>query len=161
MKFKWVYLFLAFFLPIGLTFFLQFFGKSEFNIPVYYESGVSADSLTDCHYQYAAPYVIPDSVKNKLSKGVKGAMLVTIDSGVLAAKNFARVKEELTDGQYTFVVINQTDNNSLLSCVFFLNGQWTTLLIDDQKRIRGYYNPAKREDADRLIAEMKILLKDY
>lgn len=160
MKFKWVYLFLAFFLPIGLTFFLQFFGKSEFNIPVYYENGVSADSLTDCHYQYAAPYVIPDSVKNRLSKGVKGALLITIDSGVLATKNFARVKEELTEGQYTFVVVDQTDH-SLLSCVFFLNEQWTTLLIDDQKRIRGYYNPAKREDADRLIAEMKILLKDY
>ena len=55
MKFKWVYLFLAFFLPIGLTFFLQFFGKSEFNIPVYYEQGVSNDSLPGCRFQYAKP----------------------------------------------------------------------------------------------------------
>lgn len=162
MKFKWVYLFLAFFLPIGLTFFLQFFGKSEFNIPVYYEKGIGADTLaSECHYQYRAPYVIPDSVANKLAKGVTTAMLITIDSGSLAKKNFDRVKEELTAGEFTFVLVNQANSNSLLSCVLFLKGDWTTVLVDDHKRIRGYYNPAKREDADRLIAEMKILLKDY
>lgn len=161
MKLKWVYLFLAFFLPIGLTFFLQFFGKSEFNIPVYYEQGISTDSLPGCQFNYTKPYVIADSVLKRLSRNSKGAMLITTDSSVMATKNFDRIKEEIDYGQFTFVTLTQEKSDPLVSCILFLNKSWTTILIDDQKRIRGYYAPASREEADRLIAEMKILLKDY
>jgi len=34
-------------------------------------------------------------------------------------------------------------------------------LLDDQRRIRGYYDPQSREEVDRLIVELKILLKKY
>jgi len=34
-------------------------------------------------------------------------------------------------------------------------------LIDDQKRIRGYYKIGFRDEMDRLEVELKILLKKY
>ena len=35
------------------------------------------------------------------------------------------------------------------------------VLIDKEKNIRGYYNATKREDIDRLILEIQVLLQEY
>ena len=35
------------------------------------------------------------------------------------------------------------------------------VVLDSQKRIRGYYDPADYEEIDRLIAEVQILALDY
>jgi hypothetical protein len=35
------------------------------------------------------------------------------------------------------------------------------VLVDSKKKIRGYYTIGSREEADRLILEMEILLKKY
>lgn len=163
MKYKWVYLFFAIFLPILLTFFLKFFGKSEFNIPVYYESGVNADTLSkDCRYQYSAPYKVADSLIRNLSTNVHKPMVITIDSSSETKKNFERIDEELVNGEYDFVVLKNTiPNTQLMSCALFMKKPWTTVLIDDQYRIRGYYAPVTREEMDRLIVELKILLRKY
>ena len=162
-KFKWVYLFFAIFLPILLTFFLKYFGKSEFNIPVYYEAGINADTLSaDCKYQYQTPYKIADSVLHSLNGGAFRATIITIDSTVGTKKNFERIEEELVNAEYDFVVLKNTISSSqLMSCALFMKKPWTTVLIDEQNRIRGYYAPATREETDRLIVELKILLKQY
>jgi len=163
-KYKWVYLFFAILLPILLTFFLKYFGKSEFNIPVYYEAGIKPDTLSaTCRYQYAAPYKIADSViRNLSSKNASKAIIITIDSTTETKKNFERIDEELVSREYDFVVLkNDSSFDRLKSCIFFLEKPWTTMLIDNQNRIRGYYAPATREETDRLIVELKILLKKY
>jgi hypothetical protein len=51
--------------------------------------------------------------------------------------------------------------NELLSCALLLKSPWKVVLIDDQRRIRGYYDPEDRDEMDRLIVELKILLKQY
>jgi hypothetical protein len=157
-NFKWVYLFLALLLPILLSLFLKYFGKSEFNIPVYYES--AADSLSRlCDYPYQNPYVIPDSIRAKTG-GVSVA-IITIDSAAETKNNFERIREEV-DGSYKEIVLkNDSLTNRLMSCFLFLNKPWTTVLVDDRNRIRGYYAPGTREETDRLIVELKILLKQY
>lgn len=35
------------------------------------------------------------------------------------------------------------------------------VLVDKEKRIRGYYSGTKREDVDRLITEIQVLLSEY
>jgi len=35
------------------------------------------------------------------------------------------------------------------------------VLIDKERNIRGYYNATKREDVDRLITEIQVLLQEY
>lgn len=158
MKFKWIYLFLAFLLPIGLTFFLKIFGKSEFNIPVYYETETPA---APCAHTYKLPYVLPDSVFTAFSSGINKPTLFTTDTSSEASKNFRRLQDEMPESSYNFILLKENKNLRLLSCVLIVKKPWTTVLIDDQKRIRGYYSPHMLEEADRLIAEMKILLKNY
>jgi hypothetical protein len=39
--------------------------------------------------------------------------------------------------------------------------KFNAVLIDGKKRVRGYYELASREEADRLLLETSILLNDY
>jgi hypothetical protein len=160
MKFKWIYLFVGLLFPILIFLFLRFFGKNEFNIPVYYENGI--DSLkTECPFVYSKPYALPDSIFSRFNEEKK-PMLITLDSSVAARKNFARIDEEIGRSQYAFTTLHGEDlNNPIIPCVLLLNKPWTTVLVDGQRRIRGYYSPNTLEEADRLIVEMKILLKQY
>jgi protein SCO1/2 len=161
MKFKWVYLFLGLLFPLLISLFLRYFGKNEFNIPVYFKNGV--DSLkSNCAFDYSKPYVVPDSVFAFFNKDTHSTMLVTIDSSAEAKKNFSRLDTEVGTTGYNFVSLKSDSlNQSLISCVLFLNKPWTTVLIDKENRIRGYYAPNTLEETDRLIVEMKILLKQY
>jgi hypothetical protein len=34
-------------------------------------------------------------------------------------------------------------------------------IVDNQNRIRGYYDATDRDEVDRLIVEIKIILKQY
>jgi hypothetical protein len=70
------------------------------------------------------------------------------------------VSNELNESMYNFVTLSSNDEQ-LAHCFLFLKKPWTTILIDREKRIRGYYAPSTREESDRLIVEMKILLKKY
>lgn len=160
-KFKWVYLFFALLLPIFLTFFLKYFGKSEFNIPVYYKNGT--DSVSQhCGYTYKTPYTVPDSILIRLTDSEeKGVVVFTTDSSINTRKNFERISEEV-NGSYDVAVLKDNSfTTQSMSCFLFLNKPWTTVLVDEQGRIRGYYAPATREETDRLIVEIKILLKQY
>lgn len=155
---KFIYLFLALLLP-GLIFvFLRKFGKNEFNIPVYYETGVT-DAPAVCG-NYPIPYRVADSVLGVIRTANK-PMLVVVDSSTDVKRNLARLKSELNDS--FSVVFPESDSRweSWLDCAFLLQKPWTTVLIDEQGQIRGYYTPATREETDRLSAELRILLKQY
>ncbi len=47
------------------------------------------------------------------------------------------------------------------SCVFMVHAPRNVVLVDSEKKIRGYYVIDSREETDRLIVEMEILLKKY
>jgi protein SCO1 len=160
-KYKWVYLIVALLFPLLLSLFLKYFGKSEFNIPVYYKSGIHSLSIA-CQYQYSTPYAVPDSIRASLSSNVNKTLIVTTDSSEETKKNIEQIKEEVGNVEYDLSVL-KTDSTTarLRSCFLLLNQPWTTVLIDNQNRIRGYYAPSTREETDRLIVELKILLKKY
>jgi len=160
-RYKWIYLGIALLFPILLSLFLKYFGKSEFNIPLYYQSGI--DSLSGvCHYHFSTPYAVPDSIRAGLSPESGRVLIVTTDSSTDAKKNFERIKEEVENTDYDFFVMKaDSTTDRLRSCFLLLNKPWTTVLIDGQKRIRGYYAPSTREETDRLMVELKILLKKY
>jgi protein SCO1/2 len=158
MRRKLIYLFLALLLP-GLIFvFLRKFGKNEFNIPVYYEAGVEGTSGT-CG-PYLAPYKVADSVLQIIGKA-NSPILVVTDTSAEVKRNLTHLKSEFGD---TFsLTTSEADARWLfwVDCVFLLQKPWTAVLIDAQGRIRGYYAPASREEADRLMVELRILLKQY
>ncbi|HCZ37279.1 MAG TPA: hypothetical protein DHV26_15260 [Cytophagales bacterium] len=155
---KFIYLFLALLLP-GLIFvFLRKYGKNEFNIPVYYETGVT-DAPAACGY-YPTPYRVVDSILQVIHTANK-PILVVADSSTDVKRNLSRLKSELNDS--FSVVFPESDSRwaSWLDCAFLLQKPWTAVLIDEQGQIRGYYSPASREESDRLLVEVRILLKQY
>ena len=155
-------LFIAFLLP-GLTFlFLKKCTHNEYNIPVMYE--LSTDSLNAvCHTHYPSPYSIPDSVLQKIQW--KPSATVFVFGSKDQGKELRRLTGSFDAGEFNVRTENQAGSENRfaqwMSCVFFVPLGKNAMLIDDKKRIRGYYDLSSFDETDRLIVEMKILLKKY
>lgn len=160
---KIIYLFLALLLPIGVFLFLRAFGKNEFNIPVYYETEMP-EYPTSCQFTYNVPYTIPDSILQAVGwkEGVPVALLIA-DTSSEVMKNMKYLDEQFKSSDFQRIYPYQ-DNvrwDAWCTCFFFLKKPWSVVLIDSERKIRGYYAPNSREEMDRLTVEMKILLKQY
>lgn len=161
---KLIYLVLALLLPIAVFVFLRTFGKNEFSIPVYYEQGVAEVVQPGCDYTYSIPYSIPDSVLQRSGwTGESPVTLFVADTTEVVKVNLNRLLEEFdeTDVQLLKPSEESSIQDHWYACFFFLKKPWSVVLIDSEKKIRGYYAPTSREEMDRLIVEMKILLKQY
>jgi hypothetical protein len=162
---KFLYLFLALLLPGLIFIFLKKFGRNQFDIPVYHQHDV--DSInTHCGTAYTAPYTVPDSVLQKLGWHRQTATLVVFNKADQTEKEFNRIADSFSSPDYQVirlasVAISREVLGRWTSCVFFVSRPWNVVLIDRQKRVRGYYALSSREDVDRLILEMTILLKKY
>jgi hypothetical protein len=156
---KFIYLFLALLLP-GLIFvFLRKFGKNEFNIPVYYETGVT-DAPAACG-QLSNSVSKWQILYYRVIRTANKPILVVTDSSTDVKRNLSRLKSELNDSFSVVFPESNTRWASWLDCAFLLQKPWTAVLIDAQGQIRGYYSPASREESDRLLVEIRILLKQY
>jgi hypothetical protein len=157
---KKIILIIALLFPIGVFVFLRFFGKNEFSIPVYYENGIEAIP-TSCNRNYQTPYQVSDSLL--INFGWSGRpVLFVADSNQSVQKGLMSLDDELSaEIQTIFLTGESNDLNEFFTCDLLLQKTWTTVLVDEQRRIRGYYDPTSREEVDRLIVELKILLKKY
>lgn len=81
-----------------------------------------------------------------------------------AARQMNRVLNEF-QGEDIFVKwILERDSSwhrYVKKCVFFMKADSDVVVLDKERRIRGYYVGSSREDVDRLIVELKIMLKKY
>ena len=159
---KVIYLLLALILPVGVFIFLRSFGKNEFAIPVYYEHGVE-DQRPGCLYAYSTPYRVPDSIMLQIGRTTNKPVLLMADTSSRVIVGLKRMAEEFepTDFQLLYSGNDSDTWDHWCACFFFLHKPWTAVLIDSENRIRGYYSPNTREETDRMIVEMKILLKKY
>lgn len=173
---KSILLFLALLLPVSIFLFLHFFGKNEFEIPVYYQ-GHSDDFPAICNIDYQFPYKVNDS-----SIQFSGTVVIFFASGlseeVLRESIFqlGRLDDAFgTRSPQLIILIKETDqfaqlagaitfDSSLYSleqkCIF-LAGTNPLVLVDSDKQIRGLYPGTSLKEVDRLILELKILFKDY
>jgi hypothetical protein len=158
---KRIILFFALIFPIGIFIFLRYFGKNEFTIPVYYSNELP-DSLAGCKKVEVVPYSVPESTLNKL--GWKGnPAIITNDTLADTRKNLLNLHQDFESDKLDIIVYAISDSiiNTLCRCELLLEKPWTTVLIDKERRIRGYYSPNTREEIDRLEVEIKILLNKY
>ena len=73
-----------------------------------------------------------------------------------------RLEEGISNNiQYLFMEGHDKYLNEILTCDLLLQPPWKVVLIDDDRKIRGYYDPEDRDEMDRLVVELKILLKQY
>jgi len=162
---KIIYLFLALLLPGLIFLFLKKFGKNEFAIPTYYQRGV--DSLNAiCGTRYVQPYQLPDSVLQKAGWAGRPAALFLFQKEVLGNKEFKRMLDSFDQNEFQVVELDlqrmgEAPFNRWSSCVFMVHAPRNVVLVDGEKKIRGYYAIGSREEADRLILEIEILLKKY
>lgn len=180
---KPILLFLALLLPIAVFVFLKFFGKNEFSVPVLFTENIEQPAGCEA-FTYTLPYAIHDSVTKQIQWSSEDSisLFVFLDSVVnkqeiiiqlnrvftefrgekfavygLSDKESEKIK--LDDSRFTLFV--EPANKILKHCVFLLEGDNNTVLLDSKRRIRGQYTITDREETDRLILEMKIMLKQY
>lgn len=165
---KFVYLFLALLLPALIFVFLKYFGKNEFNIPVYYENGIDSVSV-NCGGDYSKPYVLPDSVLLAIEATSKPALVIVFEPTQATQIELNRLTDIFNQREFTKTEVKVQEDTGVsaaryrrwTSCIFFIKEPYNAMLVDDQNRIRGYYAVDSREEMDRLILEMQILLKRY
>jgi hypothetical protein len=158
MQRKTIFLSLAFILPIFVFIFLKFFGKNQFEIPVFHSKKV--EMVSGCDYQYVAPYILPDSVLSTI--GWKNGPATLIIYSNIVGLEVKRLSEEFEPSMLQVVSITNDDRASKLkNCVFLLPTTSNAVLVDQKKQIRGYYQLTNRDEVDRLMVEVSILLNDY
>ncbi len=158
---KVVLLLLALLVPTAIFIFLKRYGRNEFTIPVYYEQSV-AEIPTACGPNYQAPYRVAEAALRSL--GWQGnASLIVADTSQEVQKGLRRLREEFDEASVQFISpsMAEVELDKFYTCSVFLQKPWTAILLDDQRRIRGYYAPGTREEIDRLTVEIKILLNQY
>ncbi len=162
---KLLYLFLALLLP-GLVFvFLKYQGSNRFDIPVYYEKGI-AELPGFCTTPPPGPYHVDDSVWSHLNGGKKRANVIIFPTPTLDIQNIARsIGGEIgEDASFTDGATLSSDSLTRVrwsKCAFLMTSPRQTVLLDDQGKIRGYYDLHLRDESDRLRVELKILLEQY
>ena len=156
---KVLFLFLALLLPVVIFIFLKFFGKNEFEVPMIYADGVS-NPPSDCGIEYSKPYILHDSIRTNFK--TKSSILVVDFSGQPSTE-MQVVREEFEKDPVEIksaASLNFAEEKIFRECVLLLKDPDELVLIDSKNQIRGYYQNT-REDVDRLILELKILLKKY
>ena len=166
---KFILLFLALLLPVVLFVFLKYFGKNEFTIPVYYQNSIPVKGML-CNNSIEFPYIVPMDCPVPLQKI---SVLSFEEPSTITTVQLNRIREAFENQVNVRSVLEgnepSTVNNLYLDsvryqvakCNFLIEGDSSTVLVDGDRRIRGYYIDANLKDMDRLIMEVKILLGRY
>jgi hypothetical protein len=186
---KTVILILAFVLPICIFIFLKLFGRNEFDVPPLFAT-TPPPAVEGCDRNVSLPYTVPDSIWSSFRIKPDSLFVIFFEPRDGEARNqMDRVNEqtgadpvqliELTNvgdkgtagiaigeasDSATFIQTT-TDKNidytTLRRCVFLLGGDSNVVMVDRRGVIRGQYIASDRDDIDRLLTEITILLKKY
>lgn len=178
--------------PIALIFFFQFFSEGRYDIPLYYQRGVSPDTLVNatCIERKSEQYYVTNSlltenihriihferfdgpvlktrleelerVQNAHSMEDRVKLLSFINSSTMTAGEVTDYSQRVHFYE-PFWKIKALDSAAWATLKFcdlvMSNLDNRVVLVDSKNRIRGYYNIMEREETDRLIAEVSVLL---
>ncbi len=173
-----VILLLAMVVPIGIFIFLKVFGENKFAVEPLYQTGTITVN-SECGVNYTTPYSVSDTVLKDLQwNNTDSLTLYIFDQPTVDEKALnIRISESYSENQIRHYIISSDstkvaatgnepvvlwkDNvtiEQLRECFFLMENKTNAVLIDKQKRIRGYYALADRAEADRLLVEVKIIV---
>lgn len=183
---KGLLLFTALILPVLVFVFLKMFGENQFDIPVFNHTDISpevnCDGFTTPHVvgefkikdvvlsnsQIANIYHIFDAATNELE--MRGLMKVKdrLESkyaiihsiGLSDSTNsIGKLSNKYQiDGLWKMYSVGEQSLRDFVNCELMITGDESLVLIDNEGKIRGYYNGSEGEETDRLILESKILI---
>ncbi|MFN8890711.1 MAG: hypothetical protein ACK5WF_24845 [Cyclobacteriaceae bacterium] len=160
MKRKNLFLSIALLLPVLVFVFLKFFGKNKFDIPVFHEDRVEVSG--NCDQTYAVPYRVPRESLLALH-AVEGDPTVVVFYN-LVGENKTRLDNEMSSKKMNLILASGLMNEQELQrlmCIFVVPSGSNAVLVDGERRIRGYYQLDGRDETDRLLVELKILFNEY
>jgi hypothetical protein len=160
---KGLFLLLALIVPLLVFCFLKFFGKNEFVVEPLFQTG---ESKTPAGCQIQIPYIISDSIYSALKQGHEDDSLLIVlyerysKDLTTSETQLDRVKEAFQLG--TGLGLHHISNpDESIRCGLVLKPSLDLVLVDAKKRIRGQYNSNDRDEVDRLMTELDIILKRY
>jgi len=174
---KWIFLFLLIGLPVCIYLFLKAFGENKFEIPVYYQNGIEnrVETCDNISGQYLVPNLL--NFDSTLTVNLSGIIIYNLgqvkgEERLKKSNNLIMLTEKADDWHGVNLYTSNEKSLGLLvfmRCGLNLNANLNRdsliknhklVLVDKQKRVRGYYNMLEREEIDRLITEVNILLKE-
>lgn len=161
---KIIFLFLALLLPGCIFLFLKIFGKNEFAVEPLFQT--EAPALPAHCSKTSAPYVVPVSMMKGLIQETDSLALVHIGPmnkwRADAEKTYKRLFDFYFEGPVTVVKLEVNDaDNTIYDCDFAMKKPLDIVLVDRKGTIRGQYNSTDRDELDRLMTEVTIILKQY
>ena len=154
---KIIFLFLALLVPSIIFIFLKMFGSNQFDVEVMFQDEMP-DFIVNCDAAYTLPYHLPDTVTDVVNE--RGDSAVFVYFGDPQATFINRVISRYKDDPIGHHVFDK-DDLMLKNCIFILEEPFDVALVDINGRIRGQYNSSEREEVDRLITELAILIRKY
>jgi hypothetical protein len=158
---KPILLFLALLFPACVFVFLKFFGRNEFSVPPLY-SETYPIAMEECGTTVTLPYHIPENLISSFFTDEDSLVLIHFgEFKTDSKKQLERVSNEFQKGVKLQTIPMSDSVMNMRKCVFFLDDQFDLVLLDRAGLIRGQYISNDREEMDRLLTELAILLKKY
>jgi hypothetical protein len=162
---KGVFLFVALLLPGVIFVFLKMFGKNEFAVEPLFQKE-KPEVVKGCG-DVTLPYRVNADIVKELLPEHDSLVLIRFlkDSthSSRATTELGQLKTELANDPVGFVSIGAGDERffDAYACRFLMREPLDAVLVDRRGKIRGQYDLADRDEADRLRTEVTILLKKY
>lgn len=159
---KVIFLALAFLLPVLVFLFLKYFGRNEFNVEPLFQTPDAAIA------ERCPSVVFPYRVADRSSLGASSAdnlLLIYTEEDASIKKELARVRESYNSSEVHLVSLQEVVPDSLVAstrdCILLLREPFNTVLLDKAGLLYGQYDLRDLDEADRLLVELKIILKQY
>ena len=167
-------------LPLLIPLFLTLFGKNQFGVePLYQKDSIQVSS--DCKTTYKVPYRVPEQALRELTWHNENDVTLYIFEN--ESEDILQILEKIDNSYHkeqvricfvsevgtqinpvskpvNRVVITNEYIHKLRKCVFLMDTNASIVLIDKDRRIRGYYELRNREEIDRLLVELELILQE-
>lgn len=143
-------------LPIGIFLFLKIFGENKFEVAPLFQTELP-EVASGCS-TITTPYLIPGEIVDRYIKTENELSVIVVDSEVSV---LSRIFDQFSGDPVKVKRIESSETmagQSLKECVFLLYGPYDIVLFDKQGFIRGQYYSGDRDEIDRLILELSIIL---
>jgi hypothetical protein len=160
---KILFLFLALLLPICVFLFLKLFGKNEFAVQPLFQDSLP-ENFSGCP-PVQLPYKIHTETLSQIISDTDSLGLIyfkTDNSSRESDNQMARIRREFkSDKILLTIATGNLLNDHTRKCIFLLKDPYDLVLVDRKGVVRGQYVSHDRDEMDRLITEVDIILKKY